>query len=251
MMFSRLKATNGMTGVRSISMPLGTQLELRRVVLDWQDKEVVRIECDLASSFHELTSELDDALNKVTFFELFRPNKLSKKYSEPIYKAWVERETYSLIHSAQENLSVVVNYSLSSHEVSEVGLSNTESLNCRADITKSFVATGLGAVTIPTVVSMSTVSAGGLLGLFGATAVAWPVVIIGGLVIVVLFAFGGSKATKIKVNAIDRYKRTLHENLESQILGVDGSGESVNEKLQLWVCNQAQSAIMDIEEMMC
>jgi DNA-binding transcriptional LysR family regulator len=182
----------------------------------------------------------------MSFNDLLRQKKFGKQQIEPIYREWVDREVTGLIQTAEKDLSRLFVHSLVINEGSgniAYGTNNDHF----TDAAIAAVATGAGIAVAPTFASMSIVSAGGAFGVFGVTAVSWPIIAVGLVTVGGLIALGGHKATHIKSNAIGKIRNNLKDAIRKQVLGYNSKTESVRERLQIQIETIAAKILLEID----
>jgi len=222
-------------------------LDLRRNVLDWRDQHIENAELHLARELTSLYSALDEQTEKMSISDLFTQKKFGKEHCEPVYKNWVEREVAHLVNTAQKDLSTVFIQALEFGEQSTV-LNHEEDSGHYTDAAIAAAATTAGLAAIPAVVTFSMASAGGIIGIFGITTVAWPVVAIGVATIGGLLALGGYKAADLKSSAIARYRKSIRTAIEEQVLGYNSKKDSIRQRLQSYIDNTAEQILLEIDQ---
>jgi hypothetical protein len=102
---------------------------------------------------------------------------------------------------------------------------NLKHQNDRASVVEAstaVVSLGTAFLAIRTIVTLSTTtsSAGGFLGLLGATTtvINWPVALLGITVVGSLFVFSGNKAVNLKSKTIMRYKNEIQASIRERII---------------------------------
>lgn len=222
-------------------------LDIRRAVLDWRDQHVENVELHLLSELPRLYSALDEQTEKMSIQDIIKLKKYGKERIEPIFNDWVEQEVIYLIGSAQRDLSTIFTHAL---EYSDLGATLNQDTNSGhyTDATIAVAATGLGAAVVPVVTTFSITSVGGIMGAFGVTAIAWPVVIAGMTTILLLLALGGYKAVGLRARAIAKFRRKTQNEIENQVLGYNNEKDSIRRRLQLYIGKSAEIIISEIDK---
>ena len=222
-------------------------LDLRHAILDWRDKHLENVELHLTRELPSLYSALDEQTDKMSIIDIFKQKEYGKEHLEPIYREWVEREVTHLVNVAQKDLSTVFASAL---EFAGQGaaMDYEESSGHYTDAAIAVLATGIGLAAIPEVAAISVVTAGGILGVFGATTVVWPVLAIGAAAIGGLLVLGGYKATALKSSAISRYRIAVRKAIEQAVLGRCSEKDSICERLQSYIGNTAEKILLEIDQ---
>jgi len=183
-----------------------SNFDIRRSVLDWRDKYTEIIELHLVKKLHVLSISIDKQTQKMSLRDLFSQKRYSKKFIDPIYKDWLRREVSYIIDLSKKDLTAILDHDLHFNEQGNE-LKHRKSSNNYTDAAISIAATGAGLAAIPVAASLSVVSAGGIAGLFGATAV------------IVLFVFSKSKMKTMRLKNLSQYRKTIKSTIEEQVLG--------------------------------
>jgi len=229
-------------------------LQLRRGILDWQDKHMLLI-------MHHFSEELPNLFrninNRIDRLSNIRSNSLKEfkgqveSVSESIYKRWFENQTKLLFNNAQMDLESRIDHVLS-HQTTGKNLNSQMDYGGGGD--KAIAATSFiaGSVAIPATVTLSTITAsvGGFWGLLGVTTtvISWPIAVTGGAVALGLFGFGRNKLVKQKNKAAEYYKNELKKNIRKQVLGDQNFSNSICHRMQDDIKNTALKALKDLEK---
>ena len=207
---------------------------LRRQILDWRDKHIENIDHHLNREIIFLFNELEQKIQKMSIRDIFKSDAYTKRL-QPIYTRWLKNELPILINAAQFDLNKI-------HQHTFEYLNDSNKLDYKndnetlVDATKVVLSTGAAIYALPSFLSLltTTVAAEGVLGILGATTtiINWPIALAGIAVIGGLAALGGNKATKLKVDAINRYKKTIRKNLYGRII-YNKANDSVCQSLQM------------------
>lgn len=224
--------------------------ELRQAILAWRDTQMERIDRHLRDRIKEVHAAIEFACRDMPVQHLL-VQATQKAFSDanifPIYSRWVEVESKDLIDSAQESLSKLFQTSLVSN-VDASALNAAHSTQHVNDATRAGAAIGGGIVAIPIIGSMSMASVGGVLGFLGVTAISWPVVAIGAVVVGSLFAFGGKRATEIKTRAINSYVEKMIIAVDEQVIGAGMDSGSLSHRLQGLIYDVAKKTLKEIDQ---
>ena len=216
-------------------------IKVRRDVLEWRDKQIEDIELYLASEFKSLCDALNDKIDKMTYRDLFRQQTFCKIHLEPIYKAWVEREEKHILDVASKELAVVISHALKYCEHSSP-LDYEDNKGPYLDAAVAVVATGAGFAVMPPVTG-TILFVGGVGVIFGATPIAWPVVVVSSLLLIV----GGYRGATVKRRAMLRFQKSVEKAIKVRVLGEEGNAESMRERLQAYISYTAEELIVEIE----
>lgn len=229
-------------------------LQLRRGLLDWQDKHMLLIMYHFSKELPYLFRKIDNQIDRLSNN---RSNSLKdfKRQVVPstnsIYKRWVEDQTKLLLNNAQMDLEYRIDHVLSHQATGTILNSQMDynGSNDKAVAVTSFVA---GSLAIPATVTLSatTASVGGLWGFLGVTTtvISWPIAITGGVVALGLLGLSRNKVVKQKNKAAEYYKDLLRKNIRSQILGDQDFSNSICHLMQDNIKNTALKALRDLEQ---
>lgn len=225
-------------------------IHLRRQLLDWRDKHIENTYHHLNHELNMLFREIDIKLEEIPFLEIFSSKSYFKKHLEPIYLQWLENETTTLINSAQNELNQIYRHEIE-HKNSHGELKYRDGNDSVVDAATASLSTGIAIAAILAVLSLSTttVSAGGLLGILGlstATAISWPIALVGGTTLLVLSGFGISKAGNLKSDAIRRLRKKLHESIRDRVI-YSKANDSVCQLLQIKIADVTKNLLRALE----
>ena len=217
---------------------------LRRQILDWRDKHIENIDHHLNREIIFLFNELEQKIQKMSIKDIFKSDAYTKRL-QPIYTRWLENELQILINTAQVDLNQTCEHTFEYINTSN-NLDYKNDNGTLVDATKVVLSTGAAISAVPSFLSLltTTVAAEGILGILGATTtiINWPIALAGITVIGGLAALGGNKATKLKVDAINRYKKTIRKNLYDRVI-YNKTNDSVCQSLQIKI-EEISSALL-------
>ncbi len=217
---------------------------LRRQLLDWRDKHIENIHHHLNREISLLFDELDNEIDKMGITDIYSSEDYTKKYLEPIYLRWIENEVSRLLSTAQSELNPIRQHALE-YQKYDNSLKHKEGVNSIQDTATALISTGAGIAVIPTVVSTATISAGGLMGLLGVTAVSLPVAVVGVAIVGSLLAFGGNKASNLKSNAIKRHKKKIRKSIQELVI-YNKTRNSICQCLQAQITEVTRTLLIEI-----
>lgn len=207
---------------------------LRRQILDWRDKHIENIDHHLNREIIFLFNELEQKIQQMSLKDIFKSDAYTKKL-KPIYTRWIENEVSMLINDAQVDLNKLRRYTVEYFNEANQIDSKNDNENI-IDATAAVLSTGAAIYAIPSVLSFLTtrVAAQGVLGILGATTtvVSWPIAMTGITIVAGMLAFGGNKATNLKSNHINRYKKAIRTSLYNRII-YNKANDSVSQSLQM------------------
>ena len=207
---------------------------LRRQILDWRDKHSENIDHHLNREIIFLFNELEQKIQQMSLKDIFKSDAYTKKL-KPIYTRWIENEVSMLINDAQVDLNKLRRYTVEYFNEANHIDSKNDNENI-IDATAAVLSTGAAIYAIPSVLSFLTtrVAAQGVLGILGATTtvVSWPIAMTGITIVAGMLAFGGNKATNLKSNHINRYKKAIRTSLYNRII-YNKANDSVSQSLQM------------------
>ena len=207
---------------------------LRRKILDWRDKHIEDIDHHLNREIIFLFNELEQKIQQMSLKDIFKSDAYTKKL-KPIYTRWIENEVSMLINDAQVDLNKLRRYTVEYFNEANHIDSKNDNENI-IDATAAVLSTGAAIYAIPSVLSFLTtrVAAQGVLGILGSTTtvVSWPIAMTGITIVAGMLAFGGNKATNLKSNHINRYKKAIRTSLYNRII-YNKANDSVSQSLQM------------------
>ena len=207
---------------------------LRRQILEWRDKHIEDIDHHLNREIIFLFNELEQKIQQMSLKDIFKSDAYTKKL-KPIYTRWIENEVSMLINDAQVDLNKLRRYTVEYFNEANHIDSKNDNENI-IDATAAVLSTGAAIYAIPSVLSFLTtrVAAQGVLGILGSTTtvVSWPIAMTGITIVAGMLAFGGNKATNLKSNHINRYKKAIRTSLYNRII-YNKANDSVSQSLQM------------------
>jgi hypothetical protein len=181
------------------------------------------------------------------FTELVHQRQFTSEKIEPVYERWLEIEIAEITQIAKKDLEGVRSLALDS-SVSPGAFDQRVDMNTIGNAVMSAAALSSAAAAVPVFTSMSVVSAGGVLGLLGATTISAPIVAAGIATTGLLASVGVYKGTHLKRNATEAYRKAMHKSVQERLLGHRHDGSSVREQLQQGIMNSAASLLEEIDQ---
>jgi hypothetical protein len=207
-------------------------LDRKRALLRWRDQQELRVESLLRQNLPGLKQEVWDwitALPTGKFF--FKQGSWLKEVAENVVEPWVKVQTVDILRVASSEGIAVVSQRGGIYE-SDHALEGDENLQQVTDLAGSLGPIAAGFIAIPSTISASVSSAGGILGLFGASAIFWPAAILGVTLIGGAFVFGGSRLKSYRERANRRAYDKICSHLDSMILRGSEEKPSLSQALQ-------------------
>ncbi|MEQ8262584.1 hypothetical protein [Pseudohaliea sp.] len=161
----------------------------------------------------------------------FKQRHWLKELAEEVVEPWVEVQTVDILRVASSEGIAVVSQRGGIYE-SEHSLEGDRSLQQVTDLAGSLGPIAAGFIAMPSAISASVTSAGGLLGLFGITAMVWPAALLGVTLIGGALIFGGSRLASYRERANRRAHEKICSHLDSMILKGSEERPSLNQALQ-------------------
>lgn len=207
------------------------RLALRKQLIEWRDRQCQAIEEHFGRTFLILWDEVEHAADKMSVLDVFKGEEFAEREIIPIWERWVRNETGVVLSVAQRDLS----------RISEKAIENTgaqgevpapDGSTVFADGAIAATASAGAGVALVTLLpaAVTTVSAGGVLGLLGATTavIAWPVAL--GLFTVVgaAAALGGSRLFNARERAVRHYKEQLRVWMKQSAIASDNPNSIVS-----------------------
>lgn len=220
-------------------------LERKRAILKWRDLQELRIESVLRQhlpSLKQAVWERISSLSAPKFF--FRQSHWLQDIADQIIEPWVKVQSVDILRSASSEGIAVVSELGGIHQ-SEHALNGDESLKQATDLATSLGPIAAGFIAIPTAVSSSMVSAGGLLGFFGILTVAWPVAIFSVTLIGLAFILGGLRVRGLRERANRRAYVKICAKLDVMIMQGGKHQLCLREALQQVIRATAQEQLGD------
>lgn len=188
------------------------RLALKKQLIDWRDRQCQVVEEHFVRSFVLLWDEVDQAVDQMGVLDVVTGKGFTEREIVPVWERWVKNETEVVLSAAQRELS----------RISETALEQTgaksklpapDGSTIMADgaiVATASAGAGVALVTLLPA-SVTTVTTGGVLGVFGTTTavVAWPVALGLFAVVGVAAALGGSRVFNARERAVRHYKEQL------------------------------------------
>jgi len=217
-------------------MDVVQSIAMRRAILDWRDKWLSEIPKHLERELPELYDLLARAIDRIGGTQLFNSQKFFAKNVEPVLQAWIGNQTRLLMRKASKELQcaneVVLRADLETLKARHSGTSDYDSY---WGVMTGILSTGSAVAAVPTVVSLSVSTTGGILAAlgFGTTLVVhWPVALVGAVAVGTLMLFGKNRAFGIKDRKTRKLKDEVQAKARELIFGNRGQQESLVSKLQ-------------------
>lgn len=228
-------------------MGVEDKIQLRRQLLDWRDKHVDNIQHHLTRELGLLYDDIGKAFKEMDLIDIFNSEVFFKKRIEPICLKWIENESSVLLNTAQDDLNRIFHYKIENNK-SQDKINHQGDNDVYLDTATALISTGTAVAAIPTLMTLSTASAGGILGLLGVTTtvISWPVVIVGGSVLLGLSHFGIGKAGSLKSDAIKRLRKQTEKSIRERVIQ-NKKGDTVCQRLQLKISDTAGALIRELE----
>jgi len=146
-------------------------IQLRREILDWQDKHMLLIEKHFSKELPNLFRKINNQIYRISN----DPNNSLKDFNrqvtpstKTIYNRWIEEQTKLLLNKAQMDLESLIDHELS-HQTTGTSLNSQVDYSGSGD--KAIAATSFvaGSMAIPATVTLATTTAsvGGFWGVLG------------------------------------------------------------------------------------
>ncbi len=229
------------------------KVRLRRQLLDWRDKHIDNIQHHLDREVILLYADIDKAFKKMNIVDIFDSRAFFKKEIEPKYLQWLKNETTVLLNLAQEELNHIIQHGILSEAQgykTNLQSSSKSDSDTAIDAATATFSTGLAVAAIPSLITFSTtsVSAGGILGMLGATTtvISWPVAIVGGAVLLGLSHFGIGKFGSLKSDAIKRLRKETKKQIHNRVIQNE-MGDSVCQHLQTKIFETTEQMIGNLK----
>ncbi|MDT8320753.1 MAG: hypothetical protein RQ826_09550 [Xanthomonadales bacterium] len=192
-------------------------------ILEWRDRWELAVDDFLKPHQNRLMLEIKQILESKSFIDsLFRSRRILRDDVEPVIQTWVANTSTDFIEKAsREALSVLrqhggpIQVSNSIESLAE----NRQAYKDIADLAATIGPAAAAIVAIPTAVSGSIVSAGGLLGLLGVTVIAWPFAIASGVVITFTLMTAAFRASSFKQRALNRLFKKISAYVDELTFG--------------------------------
>lgn len=222
-------------------------LVLRRAILDWRDEQTAAVQDHFYSKLPDLFIAIDNELEAKSLRELIKEAKsINEKLIQPIFEKWLEQETACIQKNAQSALRKIVDQYVIDYKKLQQSFSEAGIIDIQSGIFKTVGATSTGIAAIPVFTSLSTVSAGGILGLVGVTAFSWPIALTGAVIVGGLLALGGRQALTLKKKAVAKYRFEIQKFITEIIFGSEKNNHSVTRYLQDGIENTASTILQEI-----
>jgi hypothetical protein len=191
-------------------------LQLRRQILDWRDKHYINIYRYLSAELAFLFESIDEVLDEFTISDTFKSEAFFKTRIEPIYDQWVQQESDKLLNDAEQELNQIIQHVIERDNDPRILQYQNDTATAGGALTAG-LSTFAGLIATAFTASSATVSAGGLLGLLGATAISWPVVLAGGTAALGLSYLGIGKSINI-MDGKNQLRKWTQETIRKRVI---------------------------------
>ena len=196
-------------------------LAVRKAIKRWRDQWTEHISKDLDASIPELKSLLFSEVDKIEFVDALRAKRYTTEKLQPLFVDWCRKKEEDLLTAAENDLrnqfKRVVEQRSARSEM-EINISKESLL----DIAGAALSGAATAATIPAMLSFSaaTVSAGGIMGLFGATTTVLVTrnILIGLIVLTVLLLFTYRRSSKVTINVKTRLRKQIEQQIQEKVV---------------------------------
>lgn len=225
-------------------------LVLKKRLIEWRDHQCQAIEDHLQHSFVLLWDEVEQQVDEMTLVDIMQGKKFAATRIAPIWERWVTNESTVLLAKAQRELATVIEVEIARQDVRTPAPDPGRETIFKDGAVVATATAGAGVAVVTLLpATVTTVSAGGILGFLGVTTavIAWPVVI--GLVAVVgtALAIGGTKALGARDRAVRNYKKQLRKWLETSAID-SGNPTSLVLTLQREIRRVAGASLHHLEQ---
>ena len=207
------------------------RLALRKQLIEWRDRQCQATEEHFARSFVLLWDEVEQALETMRVADVLSGERYTDREIIPIWERWAKNETGVVLAEAQRELSKISQGSIETTG-SEGQVPSPDRRTVLADgaiVATASTGAGVAFVTLLPA-SVTTMSTGGVLGLFGTTTavIAWPAAL--GLFAVVgaAAALGGSRLLNARERAVRHYKVQLRTWMKRSAIDSQNPDSLVN-----------------------
>lgn len=189
-------------------------INARKEILDWRDRWIDNIDKQLERESDHLLNMLNRSIDALSYKETLNIDKFIDLRLASTFHKWTVQQSDNLIDLARSELKNEVRHINKSGGLIH-NLQNAKKNRAMADIAKAGLSTTATIAAIPAAISLSTASAGGIMGLLGATAIVatGPAAIIGAGVVATLAALSGKRIKKIKENAQTNLKVEIRDTV--------------------------------------
>lgn len=207
------------------------RLALKKQLIEWRDRQCQATEEHFARSFVLLLDEVEQAAEKMGVADVFRGERFTEREIIPIWERWAKNETGVVLAEAQRELSKISDRAIETTGTKgKVPAPDGRTILADGAIVAT-ASTGAGIAFVTLLpASVTTVSTGGVLGLFGTTtaAIAWPAALGLFAVFGAAAALGGSRLLNARERAVRHYKVQLRAWMKRSAIDSENPNSLVN-----------------------
>ena len=217
-------------------------LELKRRIIDWRDRNLLNIEEQLERDLPVLFSAIKQEYKELSYQELAKgASGFTKKTIDPLVKEWITRESEQLLSKARMELEAIYKKS------QELQLEH-EGVRCPApEMPYTDAAVGLGSIAagVAAIDIATTLATTSFMAI--TISISWPVVLAGAGVAAALGSVGIFKLGTLKKRAVQRHFQTVEAFVRDLVLGDDKLKEptSLRHQLQQQIWQVYRSASLE------
>ena len=191
----------------------------KKEILAWRDQHEAKVYEILAIETPLFMRELRELIEETSHkdFFLYQRRWLADTIN-PRIQEWAEKQAINILQPASKE-ALAIAQARGGVKPVDHSLAADKSFLQLGDLATAIGPMAAGVISIPATVSASVVSAGGLMGLLGATAIAWPVVIGGSVLFGLSMVFGGYRLANFRKRAEKRRYRKLSKLVNRQVFG--------------------------------
>lgn len=206
--------------------------ERKKEIHAWRDYYEIAVFKTLKNEAPLLKLRLRTLVQNAKHRELFlRRRKWVFATVHPAIRDWAEQQAIAILEPASKEALAILR-ARGDVKHSERSVATDKMFDQLTDLASALGPMAGAILVIPKTISASVVSAGGLIGLFGATTIAWPIAIGGGLLIAISVVFGGYRLASLRQHANERIYRSLSQTVDSQVFKTSEKEPCLCEKLQ-------------------
>ena len=218
---------------------------IRQQLMAWQDHWVLELPVRWLGLYEATQPKLKQLLENMGMLDQVRQDSFREKTIQPFIQAECERFRTALAQEIQVALNQLqLSAAFSSGNTLSYGVDSPNGLDA-GQLARAGLPMVAASAAVPIALKAGVVSAGGLLGLFGATTIAWPVVV-GGVVVASGLSAAGIINTKQALQSRkDNFAASVVQQLYATAVYAP-NGQSCAQHMQADVVQLAQGLLNNL-----
>ncbi len=192
----------------------------RSDIIAWRNQCLSFNEIEVRKEYAQLVARIEKELETCSLVKLGDQQRFHKEQVQPLINESEKQVIVRCMAYAEDGLRKIPGIDAMAFDQPVDYEATNPDLDAQAGLKHgagSLFMMGAGAAAVPVTASVSTVSAGGLMGLLGATAVSIPIAMTGGTFVVLMVGYGLFRAARsrpvLSEEYLDKVEQSLRKNL--------------------------------------